>query len=446
MPLVQIQVPASIPADRNILVGLPSGQQVMVQVPPNVAPGATLQVQLPDAPGVPQGMPPAVPQGMPPAAQGMPIGMPVGVPIPGAGGLYPTPGPTFQPPPPPPPAMHQMHQVKAHSLKELGWPDGLSHMVANSIPSMPLRFVIVDNSGSMQSMDGSRLVPGPGGRLQSIRSTRFQELAQTINELAAVAYGVRGPTHFHFLNPCQYGQFFGVACEFAPPDGIVTAIGTPEGDLMKLQQATTTSPGGTTPLTEALVRVDSMIRPHAHTLRAQGQKVAVIITSDGLPNDPNSFLHALKMMQHDLPVWIVVRLCTSEDSVVDYWSGLDHHLETPLDILDDLESEAKEVHKKNPWLTYGPALHAARVFGLQDRLFDLLDERPLLPSQVKEFIEKLLSCGALPEPEVDPKGFKQALEQRLKVHVQVYNAVSKTMAPWVHTNRIGKGGGDCTIS
>ena len=83
---------------------------------------------------------------------------------------------------------------------------------------------------------------------------------------------------------------------------------------------------------------------------------------------------------------------------------------------------------------------------LQDRLFDLLDERPLLPSQVKEFVEKLLSCGALPEPEVDPKGFKMALEQRLKEHPMVYNAVSKTMAPWVNTNRIGKGGGDCAIS
>ncbi len=375
------------------------------------------------------------------AADVVPQGLPVaaGIPIEGEGSMYPTP----PPPAPVAPAAPALPPVDPGALRELGWPNGLTHMVASSIPSMPIRFVIVDNSGSMQSMDGSRLVPGAGGKLQAIKSTRWAELGQSIKDLAAVAQAVRGPTHFHFLNPCPYGQFFGVACEFAPPGGIAASIGSPDGDHMKLQQATSSSPGGTTPLTEALMRVDGMIRPYIGILRSQGQKAAVIITTDGLPNDPASFLRALQGLQ-SLPVWVVVRLCTSDDSVVEYWSGLDAQLEMSLETLDDLESEAKECFAKNPWLAYGPALHMARTFGLQDRTFDLLDEKALLPSQAKEFIEKLLGCPGLPEPEVDPKGFQKVLEQQLKAQLPVYNPVTKKMTPWVDTKKLIKGG--CVIS
>lgn len=38
-----------------------------------------------------------------------------------------------------------------------------------------------------------------------------------------------------------------------------------------------------------------------------------------------------------------VRLCTSEQAVVDFWNHLDEQLEVEMDVLDDYESEAKEV-------------------------------------------------------------------------------------------------------
>jgi len=352
-------------------------------------------------------------------------------------GLYPT---------PPPPAPHQ--RVDGRALNELGWPVGLTRMIADSITGLPLRFVIVDNSGSMQSMDGSRLVQAPGNKMQAIACSRWAELAQSINNMADVAVGVHAPTHFHLLNPCAAGQFFAVANEYAPPGGFVEALGQPPGGgVAELKQATGSSPSGTTPLTEALQRVDGMIRSSSEMLRAAGQKVVVCITTDGLPNDPKSFISSLQALQ-SLPVWVVVRLCTSDDSVVDYWSSLDAQLEMSLEVLDDLESEAKEVHAHNPWLTYGPALQMARTFGVQDRLFDLLDEKALLPTQAKELAQQLLGCPELPEPSVDPKGFALMVQAQLKQCRDVYNPITKRMAPWIDIKGILKlaGKGGCVIS
>lgn len=46
-----------------------------------------------------------------------------------------------------------------------------------------------------------------------------------------------------------------------------------------------------------------------------------VIASDGAATD-GDVADALRPL-HDLPVWLVVRLCTDDDNVVNYWNRID---------------------------------------------------------------------------------------------------------------------------
>lgn len=272
-----------------------------------------------------------------------------------------------------------------------------------------------------------------------IGTTRDKELLQTLTQHATLSSTLGARTDFHFLWPTssnvQYVSLRGAGDDRSgvPTTAQARAVDHLQSALPLLGDLC--EPRMTTPLTEQVQMLCQLLAPVANQLRAKGQVATVVIATDGLPNHPPSFLQALRQLQ-GLPVWVVVRLCTSDGGIVDYWSSLDKQLELPLEVLDDLCGEAREVNRCNGWLTYAPQLHTARLFGLRDKLFDRLDEQPLAPTQVKQLCEKLLGCKPLPEPELDAPAFLRALEVALAGTPKVYDPLSRRMKPWVDTGRL----------
>ena len=109
-----------------------------------------------------------------------------------------------------------------------------------------------------------------------------------------------------------------------------TSLYTRAGDVAKvIKDLADLEPRGLTPLAAATNRITAKIVPMAPALMMKNQRVCVVIATDGTPTD-NGFQEALGRLQA-LPVWVVVRLCTDEDSVIDYYNDLDAAMEAPME-------------------------------------------------------------------------------------------------------------------
>lgn len=113
------------------------------------------------------------------------------------------------------------------------------------------------------------------------------------------------------------------------------------------------------------------------------------------------------------------------------WRQHQQELELDLDVLDDLGGEAKEVCGFSPWLTYAMPLHRLREWGCQNKIFDLLDEKTLSASEMRELLVMLLGEQDLPHPEVDFVGFEKAASQALTKMPLVYDPIRKRRQAWV---------------
>ena len=198
--------------------------------------------------------------------------------------------------------------------------------------------------------------------------TRWKELVDIVKFQAGLAKAANAVTEFRLLNNA------------AP---IVVGAPGDQASFQKICQIMdTTGPSGGTPLCRHVNEVANQIRSMESSLRANGHKAAVIICTDGEASD-GDITQALKPL-HSLPVWVVLRLCTDEQKVVNYWNNIDKQLELDLEILDDLVSEAKEVYHYNKWFTYGEPLHLLRQFGVSMKELDMMDEATLTVDQVRD--------------------------------------------------------------
>lgn len=214
----------------------------------------------------------------------------------------------------------------------------------------------------MTTPDGHRLI-SYDTTYKFVSASRWNELTDTLRFHANLSRSMSALSEFRFLN------------------GSTVRIGNGNVDMGVFSSMLDISPGGGTPLCRHIREVIAEIQRYEHILRSANQKACVVIFTDGESSDGNVAV-AMRPLQ-TLPVWVVIRLCTDDEKVVDYWNNIDKELELDIDVLDDLRGEAEEVTSLNPWLTYGEPLHRLREFGVPLKEIDLLDEAKLSIDQIR---------------------------------------------------------------
>jgi hypothetical protein len=254
--------------------------------------------------------------------------------------------------------------------------------------------------------------------------SRWDELADSLTWHAQVATGLGAPTEFRLLNPTHRGEKlfrFGFG-EGEEPQRFVGKLGDPRGQ---------------TPLCAEIQQVVQQIHALAPALRASGKRVVLHIASDGEASDGkiSDYMAPLR----NLPVWVVIRLCTDSDDVVSYWNNVDEELELEMDVLDDLAGEAKEVYEHNPWMCYAVPMHRLREWGSPQKVLDLMDERQLNGSEICKMAALIYGPGPadeLPNPDIDFAAFEAALIALQNQHREVYCPVRAKFKPWFSVNKL----------
>lgn len=367
------------------------------------------------------------------------------------------------PKPMPPPSAPMMNDGVDHDhgldasasyrneLLRQGYTPGLIIAIQKNRMAFAHCFWIIDNSGSMQTQDGHRIITTTtattstkttnSSKLQFVTCSRWKEMVQTVEYHVNMAALTHAPTTFRLLNHPgrQVGsQIFSIANTTTIDHDLAVAL-----NIMNQAQ-----PNGVTPLTEHIIAIRQSIVNMVPQLYANGQKVAIVLATDGLPTDAygnsdhytnQQFREALKSLE-GLPVWIVVRLCTDEEAIVNFWNELDSQLEVSLEVLDDYVSEGQEIYKMNPWLTYGLPLHRMREMGFYHRILDLLDEQPLSKSDVRDFVHLLFGPFDTPDPDLYWDQFCTAVEhiqQQQQFHkVPQWNPVLQKLTPWIDIRKL----------
>jgi len=333
-----------------------------------------------------------------------------------------------------------LNQEHVRLLKTQGFSTGLAIALSKNALAYDHRIWIVDNSGSMQISDGHRVMVNEN-EYRIVESTRWEEIQDTVKYHAQMAALLDSPTIFKLLN--NPGSSVGPQQFSVAESGDANS----SNDIkIAMQVMSNARPGGVTPLTRHIHDIKKAMEQMTPQLRADGKKVAIIIATDGLPTDEQGyggemanedFVRALRSLE-GLPVWIVVRLCTDQDSVTEFYNGLDAKLELSLEVLDDFMGEATEVAKCNSWLNYALPIHRSRELGYHDRLFDLIDERRLTISEMRDFCQFLVGTDALPDPSVDFDLFATQLNQALTNERFQWNPIKRRMMPWINMKKLNK--------
>lgn len=340
---------------------------------------------------------------------------------------------------------HSRAQLSGYQLEKL-LKQGFTKSVANSLhestKAFALRIWIIDNSSSMRTADGHRFVDRYDLRnTKSVRTgncSRWEEIRECVNYHMRLSNLLEAPTSFRLLNQDYSTKFDEVLIGQSPANS-----NDVEDHIQMLGRV---QPNGTTPLTRHIREIREQVAAMEPELRRNRQRVCINIATDGLPTDDygrtcqEQFIESLRQLE-SLPVWIVIRLCTDSEKVVEFNNDLDSILELSIDVLDDYTAEAKEISAMNPWINYGLQIHRVREFGNHERIFDLIDEQPFSRSEVRDYCSLLFGVenfDGVPDPAIHWKEFLRQLERVVEADGVTWNPLKRRLKPWVNTKKLNR--------
>jgi hypothetical protein len=101
-------------------------------------------------------------------------------------------------------------------------------------------------------------------------------------------------------------------------------------------------------------------------------------------------------------------------------------------------NEAKEINKYNKWLNYAMPVHRCREIGYQNRIFDLLDERPLNKDEIYELCVMLFGSAVLNAPDVHDNwnGFLEALSRFVDREQKHFNPITRKIEGLINVKKL----------
>mmetsp|Transcript_3685 Transcript_3685/g.7456 ORF Transcript_3685/g.7456 Transcript_3685/m.7456 type:complete len:283 (+) Transcript_3685:28-876(+) len=216
----------------------------------------------------------------------------------------------------------QLPEQAWKKLKQDGFSEGLANALVLNKQALAKRIWIVDNSSSMNAKDGHRIISSSPRQITFRDCSRWEEIQETVIYHMQLAETIQAPTEFRLLNRTgdrRTAQRLSIALDHSSFNA------TTAGNMIRA-----ISPHGCTPLTEHIDEIHQEVASLESDLRESGQRVAIVIATDGLPTDfygQNSlqtrqrFVNSLRRLE-GLPVWLVIRLCTDDDQVVEFYNEL----------------------------------------------------------------------------------------------------------------------------
>lgn len=351
----------------------------------------------------------------------------------------------------------------------LDMPDGLRESLEINAHIFHKHIWILDNSGSMIMEDGHRAVSLELD-CKVKECSRWQEVQETVNCHSHLAEALGAPTDFKLLNSLKgkkgaKPETFRVGYNINKKshkrkrlfgNSLAARLTNPTKHMESVLAKA--KPSGMTPLPECIAQVKREVESILPQLQAERKKVSIVIATDGsnynLDNIGNSLLseeerneelvQALESLQ-DLPVSVVIRLCTDYKPLVNFFNGLDRRMDwnLNLDVVDDHQAEACQVRAHQPWLNYALLLHRMREMGHYHPLLSVLDERPLTAPEIRKFLQLLLGRGHFKRPYEDTEEWKinflhevMDLQETASFGFHWTNPLTNCKEPWIDIEQL----------